>query len=53
MIPIGFEQSEYSFQEMDVLIDSVFVDKEDVVTEQNITLLVHLSTNEVTKEGMG
>lgn len=51
MIPISFEQSAYAFQERDALIDSVFVVKDDVVTEQNITLLVHLSTNDVTKEG--
>ena len=51
MIPLGFEQRQYSFQEEDKLIDSVYVTKGDVISEQNLTILVQFSANEVAKEG--
>lgn len=51
VIPISFEETAYSFQELEMLINSVLVGKEDVVTEQNLTLLVQLSTNGVAREG--
>ena len=50
-IPISFEQRQYSFQEADALIDSVFVTKGDVISEQNLTLLVQLSGNDLAIDG--
>ena len=51
VIPFGFEQSPYTFEEADLLVDTVFVTKGDVVSEQNHTVLVQFSSNNLAEPG--
>lgn len=52
VIPIGFEQREYSFEEVDKFVNnSVFVTKGDVLSEQTLKLLVQFSTNNFAEQG--
>ena len=51
VIPFGFEQSPYTFEEADLLVDTVFVTKGDVVSEQNHTVLVQFSSNNFAEPG--
>ena len=51
VIPFGFEESPYTFQEADLLVDTVFVTKGDVVSEQNHTVLVQFSANNFAEPG--
>ena len=51
-ISIGFEEQQYTFRESDRCVnDTVFATKGDVVSEQNLTLLVQFSEFDAALEG--